>query len=136
VNLFATSTGQQFADTIIKESFPWLLRAIDEATRKVYRSLWDSVLMPFLSLYWSRILVVLILLLLFAYLKAMTTKRWGLFGSLLYSYLYFGVLFLIGCIFGPETFANNYFKIFLAILYVVCFALTGKILRDTGAKRY
>jgi hypothetical protein len=38
--------------------------------------------------------------------------------------------------FGPELFANDYFKIALAVLYVICFFLTGVFLNKIGVRSF
>jgi len=78
---------------------------------------------------------MLVLVLVAATVRAVTTGRWGWLGSVLYNYLYFGTLFVIGLIWGPEIFANDYFEIALVILYIVCFSLVGVILTKTGLRR-
>jgi len=56
-------------------------------------------------------------------------------GSVLYNYFYFGILFVITLIFGPDVFANDWFKIVLFIIYVVCFISVGKLLKKAGIRR-
>jgi hypothetical protein len=123
--------GINFAEQII----PWMLNSIGNATAQAYRTLWD-MFMPLLLQHLLAISSILFLVLLYAAAIAFTTGRWAFLGSVLYNYLYFGVLFIIGLIWGPEVFANDYFKVVLALLYVVCFYLVGKILTKTGLKRW
>ena len=59
--------------------------------------------------------------------------RWGMLGSVLYHYLYFGILFVVGLIKGPEIFVSEYFEIACAIiLYPICYFTVGTILDKTG----
>ena len=118
----ATSTllGTDFPRQVVE----LLLNAIDEGTKQTARMLW-SILISFLLEHWIAVLVVLFAIFIFALVRAFATGRWAMLGSITYNYLYFGILFIIGLIFGPELFANDYFKIVLVILYVTCFILTG-----------
>ena len=129
------TTTPVFGPDFVKDLIPWMFQTMADATKHTYRILWDYGISVLKQHIIATILVLLVLLM-FSYLRALITRRWGLFGSLLYNYLYFGTLFIIGLIFGPETFANDYFEIFLAILYVVCFILVGKILTETGVRRH
>ncbi len=92
--------------------------------------------MTHLAQHWIAILVGLLAIFVVALVRAFVTGRWAMLGSVVYNYLYFGTLFLIGSIWGPELFANDYFKIVLVILYVVCFILTGKFLSKIGVRRF
>ncbi len=129
------TTTTQFGPDFVKELIPWFLKMIEDSTKKAYRIIWDAFI-PYVWQHWLAILVILILILIVSFARAIFTGRWAVFGSVLYNYFYFGTLFIIGLIFGPELFVNDYFQIFLVILYVVCFLLVGKILRKTGLKRY
>ena len=129
-----STTTPIFGPDFVKDIIPWMFQVVADATKQAYRMMWNWG-MSALKEHMIAIILILFGLLVFSYLRALITRRWGLFGSVLYNYLYFGTLFIIGLIFGPETFANDYFEIFLAILYVVCFILVGKILIETGVKR-
>jgi hypothetical protein len=111
-----------------------LLTQYEEATKKEYRLIWNAF-MTYLGQHWLSILLLLLFLLLASAIVAFTTRRWAWFGSVLYNYLYFGALWLIGLMFGPEVFANDYFKIVLVLLYGLCFWLLGRILKKTGLRR-
>ncbi len=129
MNQTSTSFGSDFYKDLVTRFF----QAIDEGTKKAYHMLWD-IGFVILKQHWVSILILLALVLVVAIVRALT-GRWGMLGSVLYNYLYFGTLFFIGWIWGAEIYANDYFQIVLAVLYVVCFLLVGKILRDTGLRR-
>lgn len=132
--MMPTSTPQ-FGPDFVKELIPWMFDQIGIATAKVFRMFWD-IGMGYLAEHWVAVIIGLGVIFLVALVRAFVTGRWAMLGSITYNYLYFGTLFLIGLIFGPELFANDYFKIFLVILYIVCFILTGKFLTKIGVRRY
>lgn len=105
------------------------------ATAKAFRMIWD-IGIAYLAQHWIAALIGLLAIFIVALIRAFVTGRWAMLGSVVYNYLYFGTLFLIGSIWGPELFANDYFKIVLVILYVVCFILTGKFLSKIGVRRF
>ena len=49
--------------------------------------------------------------------------------SFAYNYLYGTFVLLLGFVFGPEIFANEFIDLILLVLYVVCYKLVGKALR-------
>ena len=126
----STPLGPDFAKDMVNMFF----NAIDEGTKQAARMLW-GILTTFLSEHWFAVLVGLFVVFVAALIRAFVTGRWAMLGSVVYNYLYFGTLFLIGIIWGPEVFANDYFKIVLAILYVVCFILTGQFIANIGVRR-
>jgi hypothetical protein len=122
--------GPQFAAEMVR----WMFATIDEATKTAYRMIWDAAMQVFLA-HWGIIIAGLIVLLLISFLSAMTTRRWAWFASLLYHYLYFGVLGLIGLIWGPEIYANDYFRIVCVVAYIACFSAVGWVLVRLGLRR-
>lgn len=61
--------------------------------------------------------------------------RWGTLGSILYNTFYFGTLFILGLVLGPQIFINDVFKVACTvILYPVCYLLTGWLLDITRAR--
>ena len=132
--MISTSTPQ-FGPDFLKDFTPWMIEQFGIATAKVFRMLWD-IGMTYLAQHLVVVLSGLLVLFLFTLVRAVITGRWGMLGSIIYNYLYFGTLFIIGSIWGPEVFANDYFKIVLLLLYITCFIITGKILRKTGIRRY
>ena len=132
--MMPTSTPQ-FGPDYVKELIPWLVQQVGVATAKAFRMIWD-IGMTYLAQHWVAVLAGLLIIFVIALIRAFLTGRWAMLGSVVYNYLYFGALFLIGTIWGPEVFANDYFKITLAILYVTCFILTGKFLNKIGVCRF
>jgi hypothetical protein len=120
------ATATQF---IIKEMF----NAFDNAQKEVYQILWDNLL-SFLSSNWLSVAGFLLLLLVISFIVALF-GRWGMFGSVLYNYLYCGTLFIFGLIFGPKIFANLFIDIALFILYLACYKLVGRILTGLHLKK-
>lgn len=119
------ATTTQF---IIKEMF----NAFDNAQKEAYQILWDGLL-SFLSSSWLSVIGVLFLILVISFIVALF-GRWGMFGSVLYNYLYWGTLFIFGLTFGPKIFANIFIDIALFVLYLVCYKLVGKILDRLNLK--
>lgn len=128
------TTTPTFGPDFVKELIPWMIQQFGIATAKAFRMVWD-VGMTYLVQHWIAVLVGLFAVFIFALVRAFVTGRWAMLGSVAYNYLYFGALFLIGTIWGPEVFANDYFKIVLVILYIACFILTGKFLSKIGVRR-
>ena len=106
-----------------------------EAPKQAATMLWNLVLMPILSEHWLSIGVLLFVVFVAVTIKAML-GRWGSLGSFLYNFFYFGTLFVIGLILGPEVFVSDAMNFFTAIiLYPICYLLVGWILETTGLKR-
>jgi hypothetical protein len=124
-----------FGPDFVKDLILSMHEKISEATAQGYRMVWDAGVQVVLhNLGW--VLLGLFVILALSAFEAFTTGRWGWFGSVLYHYLFGGVMIVIGFIFGPEIFANDYFKIVAVITYVVCFWLVGRILKKTGLRRF
>lgn len=128
------SSSQPLGADFPKQVVEMFLNAIDEGTRQAYRMIWNGIT-QFLVEHWGWVIVGLVAIFVLSVLNYFGTGRWAMLGSVLYNYLYFGTLFVITLIFGPEVFANNWFKIVLFVVYVVCFILVGKILRKAGIRR-
>lgn len=122
-----------FGPEFMKELIPWMFEQFGIATARTFRMFWD-IGMAYLAEHWVSILVFLLAIFVVALIRAFVTGRWAILGSVVYNYLYFGALFSIGSIWGPEVFANDYFKIVLAILYILCFMFTGYFVRKIGLK--
>jgi len=129
------TTTTPFGPDFVKEFIPWMIQEFGVATAKAFRMIWD-IGMTYLAEHWIALIVGLVLIFVIALVRAFITGRWAMLGSVTYNYLYFGTLFIIGLIFGPELFANNYFIIFLVVLYVICFILTGRFLSKIGVRRF
>lgn len=120
---------ENFAQDLINN----MLSTYDVLLRKIYHSAWD-IFMSTIKEHWLLILSILFGLLIISIIIALM-GRWGFFGSLMYNYLYFGVLFILGLIKGPEVFLNEYFEFFcILLLYPVCYKIVGIILDKTGLK--
>lgn len=111
-----------------------LLENIDKGMKQGAHMLWD-ILIFFLKGHWLGFLILLFVIFISVTLKAMM-GRWGGLGSFLYNLFYFGTLFIIGSIWGPEVFVNDYFNAACTvILYPICYYITGVILDGTGVQR-
>ena len=87
-----------------------------------------NILMSILIKNWLFFMGVYFIILFVATLKFMI-GRWGTLGSLLYNSIYFGVLFMLGLIFGPQIFIDDVFKAACTVvLYPVCYIIVGYIL--------
>lgn len=121
------STTTPFGTEFIKELFPWILNLFDDSVKSAYHMIWGGFIW-FVMEYWISITIVLALIFIIALGKALTGS-WGMLGGVLYNYLYFGILFCVGLIKGPEVFVSEYFEVACAIiLYPTCYLLVGKIL--------
>ncbi len=130
MNPTTTQTVPDFLKTLI----PQIFQTFDEATRKAYRMLWD-IFMSFVVDHWLVILGILIFVFLITFARALT-GRWGMLGSVLYNYLYFGILFVVGLIKGSDIFVSEYFEIICAvILYPFCYFTVRVILDKFGIRR-
>lgn len=131
MNATSTPLGADFPKQVVE----LLLNAIDEGTKQAARMLWN-ILTTFLSEHWLAVLLVLFVVFVAVTLKAMM-GRWGSLGSFLYNFFYFGTLLVIGLIWGPEVFVDDYFNAACAvILYPICYVLSGMILDKMGVRRF
>jgi hypothetical protein len=129
-----TSTTALIDPRILIKSIKEGMDAADIATKAVYQVLWAN-LIDYLSKNWIIIVSFLTIFLFIAIIKAIL-GRWRMLGSILYHYIYFGILFTIGLIFGSDIFVNNIFSVACTvILYPVCYKVVGIILVQTGLKR-
>ena len=117
----------------IKQMPSWLLNTIQEATVKDIKIMWNLAMSYILAHIWI-VIGILLIVLVYALFRAFMGYWWVL-GSVLYNYLYWGSLLIIGLIFGPEIFAGTYVDIGLFILYVLCYIVVGKILKKIGVRR-
>ncbi len=131
MNSTSTPLGADFPKQVVELFF----NAIDEGTRQAARMLWH-ILTTFLSEHWLAVLFILFVVFVAVTLKAMM-GRWGSLGSFLYNFFYFGILLIIGLIWGPEVFVDDYFNAACAvILYPICYVVTGMILEKMGVRRF
>lgn len=126
-------TSVPFGPDFPKQLVDLVLSAADQIAKEVAHMLW-SALLSFLAQHWLGAMGLLFFAFIIATVKAMM-GRWGTLGSLLYNFIYFGILFVIGLIWGPEVFLNDIFKAACAmILYPVCYVAVGLILNRTGLR--
>jgi|GEM_PF-1124842 hypothetical protein len=122
---------RELTNMIVSET----LRTINETQKLVVHTLW-SALLSFFEKNWLIVIGVIFTLLVVSLVKAMT-GWWGMLGSILYNLLYFGILFVVGLIFGPEVFISDYFhELCVLILYPICFFVVGLILGWIGVRKF
>ncbi len=118
-----------------KQMVDLLFNGIDEGLKQGAHMLWN-ILIFFLKEHWLAVLIIFFLIFVTVTVKAMT-GRWGSLGSFLYNILYFGILFIIGLVWGPEVFVSDYFNAAMTvILYPTCYFLVGIILDKTRARSF
>lgn len=117
----------------IKEMPSWLLNTIQEALLKDIKIFWNWGI-SYLSDHLWLVIAILLIVLVYAVFRALM-GHWWVLGSVLYTYLYWGSVLIIGLVFGPEIFTTTYIDIGLFILYILCFIAVGKILNKTGLRR-
>ncbi len=111
-----------------------IFNGINEGKKEAAQILWD-ILISFFHQYILFFLAIVISLLIFSFTKAVL-GRWGMLGSVLYNILYFGILFIVGSIWGPSIFVSNYFHLACTVvLYPICYQIVGFILNTTGLRR-
>ncbi len=131
--MFPTSTSPG-AD-IAKQMISQIPNAIENGYKFAAHFYWD-MLISFLKAHWFAFILALFVVFVVVTLKAMM-GRWGSLGSFLYNFFYFGVLFVVGLIWGPEIFVDDFFNAACtAILYPVCYLAVGWILKKTGLRRF
>ncbi len=95
---------------------------------------WDAFMIIF-NHHWKAFLLLFFVIFFAVIIKAMIGK-WGALGSFLYHFFYFGTLFVIGLIWGPEVFINDIFGLACAvILYPLCYIFVGWIINKAGFRR-
>jgi hypothetical protein len=130
-----TSTSTSLDPDFAKDIVTMFSNAIEEGTKQTVHIFWD-ILISLLEDHGFVAMIVLLIIFIVAIFKAMF-GRWGGLGSFLYNFFYFGTLFIIGLIWGPEVFVNDIFNAACAvILYPVCYFIVGIILEKTGVKKF
>ncbi len=110
------------------EISPWFVKTFFDAIPQAYKILWDNLFIPFFIANYVWIILVLFIIFTYVSIKAFM-GRWGSLGSFLYNFFYFGILFIVGLVWGPETFASDLFKLACtAILYPLCYLISGSIM--------
>ncbi len=123
------TTTQILGPDFVNQMVTMVVNSLDEGKKNAYIKLWNEVLMPHLHQHWLGVLEILIGVLVVAFLVKVVTGRWAMLGSVLYNYFYWGILFIIGLIWGPAVFAKDFMDMFLIILYIICFTVVGVLLR-------
>lgn len=128
-----TSSSSSSSLDFPKQVVNMMIDSFEKANMQAVHMLWNA-LMIFLSQHWVFVFLVLFAILIFTTLKAML-GRWGSLGSVLYNFLYFGTLFIVGLIWGPELFISDIFNATCTIiLYPVCYTIVGIILDKTNLR--
>ncbi|MEN9881169.1 MAG: hypothetical protein RLZZ308_352 [Candidatus Parcubacteria bacterium] len=122
------STTQPLGADFPAQMVTMMLNAIQEGTINAAKILW-GILITFLKAHWVGVGEILLSFLGVAFLVFLLTGRWAMLGSVLNRYFFFGILFLIGLIFGPEIFANDYFEIIWAVVGLIAFVIVRKIFK-------
>lgn len=123
-------TSPEFLKSIVTG----MLDIFDNGVKEAYRMIWNAF-MEFLIHFWLPVLIILVIVLAVATARALA-GYWGMLGSVLYHYFYFGILFVVGLIKGPEVFVHEYFEIVtFLILYPVCYLTVRVILDKFGLRR-
>ncbi len=129
-----TSTTPSFGPEDTKHLIDLLIKGVEDGTKMAAHILW-SALMSFLKDHWLAVMGGLFVVFVIVTFKAML-GRWGSLGSFLYNFFYFGILLVVGLIWGPEVFLGDFFKAACTIiLYPVCYFIVGLILDKMGVKR-
>jgi len=104
-----------------------ILKLLEDGLIEGVKLAW-SWLLDVLIKDWKFFMTTYFIILFISTLKAMI-GRWGALGSILYNTFYFGTLFILGLIFGPQIFIDDVFKMACTIiLYPTCYLLVGLIL--------
>ncbi|MEI8339493.1 MAG: hypothetical protein WCF94_02400 [bacterium] len=125
--------------TIFTNDFPkWVVtgffQAFENGNKLACEWLW-IILITFLKQNWLIITIIVSIVVIISTLKALS-GYWGTLGSVLYNIFYFGILFVLALIFGPEIFISNWYEPLCAIiLYPLCYYIVGKILNSFGIVR-
>lgn len=113
-----------------------VLTIFEEGMKQAYHLIWSSVIKPLLVEHWFAIFIILLVLFVVGFAKAMF-GRWGTLGSLIYNFLYFGTLLVVVLIWGTDIFTNDWFNFACAVvLYPVCYLLSGLVLDKFEFRRY
>lgn len=116
-----------------KQMVQTLFDSVEKGTIWAYRIIFDSI-KKFIAINWKAFVIFLIVVLLIAVSDYLLTRKWRTLGRVLYSYIYWGTIFLIALLFGPEIFANDFVDILLFIIYIISFLFVGKLLKLFGIK--
>jgi hypothetical protein len=122
-------------NVMTQDFFQSLPEIVAEGMRLGARMLWYNGLMPIITKHWFTIMLIILGFFVVTTIKAMF-GRWGSLGSFLYHFFYFGILFIIGLIWGPEIFVEDVFNTAVAvILYPTCYRLSGYVMDRMGVRK-
>jgi hypothetical protein len=127
-----TSTPLQLGPEFGKYIIDLILKMMDDSRKEAISLLW-GYLISFLTQNWGHVLLYAVALLILSFMFALA-GRWSMLGSVLYRYLYFGALLIIGAIFGPHIFLNIWFDLISFIVYKCSYESVGKIIDSLGLR--
>lgn len=119
----ATTSSSFLPQDFLQRLLDQMDTAAAEGVRWGFNLLWDA-----LSPYWFYGILILFALFAIASVKFLF-GQWSMLGSLIYHFVYFGVLTVIIVIMGVEVLLNPYFDLVYATLYPISYLLTGSILQ-------
>ncbi len=126
-----TSSSTQPVPDITKDIVNIMLKSISDGEKEAVQIYWN-ILTSFLHNNWVIIIIILFVIFIISLIKAIL-GRWGMFGKVLYRYIYFGILLIAGSIWGPDIFLGSFFNLACTIfLYPACYFLVGIILNKLG----
>jgi hypothetical protein len=121
------STTTQVLPDFLKNIVTETIQTFTSLPLQSARFVW-SIFISILKEHWLFLLAVFFVIVVVATIKFMF-GRWGMLGSVIYNSVYFGILLIIGLIWGPDIFVHDLFKpLCLIILYPVCYWITSKFL--------
>lgn len=131
-----TATTTPLATNFVKDTITSMLQAYTDGQKRAAEMYW-RVLMTFLSQHAVGFVIALVSILALSIVVYVFTTRWAFLGSVLWHYLYFGILFIIGLTLGPDTFVSDIFhEICVLIFYPVCYFTVRIILNETGIRKH
>ncbi|MCX6738893.1 MAG: hypothetical protein NT098_02440 [Candidatus Parcubacteria bacterium] len=130
-----TATTTLLVPDVTKQMVDLIFSMMDKIKKDSAHIVWGWFI-SFLKEYWLAVLLVIFVLFITITFKAML-GRWGSLGSFLYNFFYFGILLIIGLIWGPEVFVADYFNATcVVVLYPICYVLSGYIMDKMKVRKY
>lgn len=127
-----TTSTAAFDPNIFVQIMDTLKASMESSTKMVAHIMWSSLL-SYLAAHWIATILILFVVFVFVFIKA-KLGRWRSLGSFLYNLFYFGILFIIGLVWGPEVFLGDWLKVVCAVLlYPICYYLSGYSMEKMGA---
>lgn len=111
-----------------------VIDAIEKGTRDGYRMIW-SWIQHLVREHWGMILGGVAVLFVVSIIEYLVTRRWGMFASVSYRFLYAIILFTLATFFGSDIFTEWWFDIILVVVCILCFETVGYFLRKTGIRK-